>query len=227
MFRFRPQDGEAQVAGLLTDQAFTARALLDAHEVTGDGEYFDDAVELAELIAARFADTDGGGFFDVWGGGSETGRLRERQKSLQDNTCVAEVLLRLHHLTRDERWQTLARTTLEAFAGTYAHMGHMAAAYGRQVDILLNPPAEVNIVGADDGLLRAALRLDVPARVVQLLDPARDAERLAALGLPAQPAPAAYACAGTMCSPPVTDAALLAETVAGMQSGPRVIELPE
>jgi len=106
-------------------------------------------------------------------------------------------------------------------------MGHFAAAYGRQVDILLNPPAEVNIVGADDKLLRAALLLDVPARVVQVLDPARDAERLAALGLPAQPTPAAYACAGTMCSPPVTDTALLAETVAGMQSGPRVIELPE
>ena len=227
MLRFRPQDGEAQVPGLLTDQAFTARALLDAHEVTGDSLYFDAAVELAELIADRFADADEGGFLDVWGGGSETGRLKEQQKSLQDNTCVAEVFLRLFHLTRDERWQTLARTTLEAFAGTYGQMGHFAAAYGRQVDILLNPPAEVNIVGADDKLLRAALRLDVPARVVQVLDPSRDADRLAALGLPAQPAPAAYACAGTMCSPPVTDAALLAETVAGMQSGPRVIELPE
>ncbi|MCH7810160.1 MAG: thioredoxin domain-containing protein [Chloroflexi bacterium] len=227
MHRFRPQDGEAQVPGLLTDQAFTARALLDAHEVTGDRAYFDDAVVLAELIGDRFADADGGGFFDVWGGGDETGRLKDRQKSLQDNTCVADVLLRLHHLTRDERWQTLARTTLEAFAGTYAQMGHFAAAYGRQVDILLNPPAEVNIVGADDELLGAALRLDVPARVVQVLDPARDAERLAALGLPAQPAPAAYACAGTMCSPPVTDAVRLAETVAAMQSGSRVIELPE
>jgi uncharacterized protein YyaL (SSP411 family) len=84
----------------------------------------------------------------------------------------------------------------------------------------------VNIVGADDDLLGAALRLDVPARVVQVLDPERDAERLAALGLPAEPAPAAYACAGAMCSPPITDAGRLAETVAGMQSGPRIIELP-
>jgi hypothetical protein len=227
MYRFRPQDGEAQVTGLLADQGFTARALLDAHEVTGDRAYFDDAVALAELIADRFADADGGGFFDVWGGGDETGRLKDRQKSLQDNTCVAEVFLRLHHLTRDERWHALALTTLEDFAEAYTQMGHFAAAYGRQVDILLNPPAEVNIVGADEALLGAALRLDVPARVVQVLDPARDAEQLAALGLPAQPAPAAYACAGTMCSPPVTDAAVLAETVAAMQAGPRVIELPE
>ena len=226
MHRFLVQGGEPQVPGLLGDQAYTARALLDAHEVTGDPVFFDDAIALAEVIVERFGDEDGGGFFDVWDGGDATGRLKNRQKSLQDNACVAGVLLRLHYLTRDERWQTLARTTLEAFAETYGQMGHFAAGYGRQVDILLNPPAEVNIVGADDELLGAALWLDVPARVVQVLDPARDADRLAALGLPAQPAPAAYACAGTMCLPPVTDAGRLAETVAAMQSGPRVIELP-
>ncbi len=226
MHRFRGQGGEAQMPGLLTDQGFTARALLDAHEVTGDPAYFDDAVALADFVAQRFADADGGGFFDVWDGGDDTGRLKDRHKSLQDNACFADVLIRLHCLTRDERWQTLARATLEAFAGTYGQMGHFAAAYGRQADLLLNPAAEVNIVGADDDLLRAALRLDVPARVVQVLDLERDAGRLAALGLPAQPSPAAYACAGTMCSPPIADAGRLAETVAAMQSGPRVIELP-
>ncbi len=226
MHRFRVQGGAAQVPGLLTDQAFTARALLDAHEATGDSAYFGDAVALAEVIRQRFADPGVGGFFDVWDGGDQTGRLKDRQKSLQDNACVAEVLIRLHHLTRDERWLALARSTLEAFAGTYGQMGHFAAAYGRQADLLFNPPAEVNIVGADDVLLRAALRVDVPARVVQVLDPERDAERLAALGLPAEPAPAAYACAGTMCSPPVSEAGRLADTVAGMQAGPRVIELP-
>jgi uncharacterized protein YyaL (SSP411 family) len=106
-------------------------------------------------------------------------------------------------------------------------MGHFAAAYARQTDTFLNPPAEVNIVGTTpDGLLHAALRLDVPARVVQLLDPSRDAGRLAAFGLPPEPAPAAYACAGTMCSPPVTDPERLGEAVRGMLAGPRVIELP-
>jgi uncharacterized protein YyaL (SSP411 family) len=62
----------------------------------------------------------------------------------------------------------------------------------------------------------AALRLDVPARIVQVLDPVSDSERLAALFLSPEPAPAAYACAGTMCSSPVMDSAGLAEAVSGM-----------
>jgi uncharacterized protein YyaL (SSP411 family) len=72
----------------------------------------------------------------------------------------------------------------------------------------------------------AALKLDAPYRVVQVLDPQRDGERLAALGLPPSPAPAAYVCAGTMCSAPITDAARLADAVHEMQAGPRIIELP-
>jgi len=85
------------------------------------------------------------------------------------------------------------------------------------------PPAEVNIVGApeDEGtraLHQAALSLDVPYRVVQLLDPERDAARLEALFLPPEPAPAAYVCLGTACSAPVTDPSALAEAVEKMRS---------
>ena len=53
---------------------------------------------------------------------------------------------------------------------------------------------------------------------MQVLDPARDAERLEALSLPREPAPAAYACAGTMCSAPVTEPDALAEAVREMQA---------
>ena len=117
--------------------------------------------------------------------------------------------------------QEIARRTLEAFAGAYPQMGHFAAGYARQVDTFLNPPAEVNVVGdaaSAPALHRAALALDLPSRVVQLLDPARDAERLAALFLPAEPAPAAYVCLGMVCSPPVLSPEQLMETVRQMQS---------
>ncbi len=54
-------------------------------------------------------------------------------------------------------------------------------------------------------LLRAALRLDLPARAVQVIHPQRDASRLQAL-LPAYggPWPAAYVCSDTACSPPIS-----------------------
>jgi hypothetical protein len=52
---------------------------------------------------------------------------------------------------------------------------------------------------------------------VQVLDPVRDADRLEALSLPPTPTPAAYACAGMMCSAPVTEPDALAEAVREMQ----------
>jgi hypothetical protein len=208
------------VLGLLGDQAHTAKALLDAHEVTGESTYLDQALALARFMVERFVDRESGGFFDVWDEVQEVGRLKDRQKSIQDNTVCAEVFLRLYHLTRDEDYRTITQGTLEAFVSAYPHMGYFAAGYARQVDTRLNPPAEVNIVGdvsSASELQRAALALDVPARVIQLLDPAGDREQLEALSLPAEPAPAAYACFGTMCSAPVTEPGGLAEAVREMQ----------
>jgi uncharacterized protein YyaL (SSP411 family) len=219
MYRFH--DGNApRVLGLLGDQAHTAKAFLDAHEVMGDSKHLDRALELARLLLARFVDRENGGFYDVWDEVEDVGRLKDRQKSIQDNTVCAEVFLRLHHLTRDDDYKTIAQGTLEAFTSAYPHMGYFAAGYARQVDSLLNPPAEVNIVGnaaSAAELHRAALALDVPDRVVQVLDPVRDSERLDALSLPPSPAPAAYACAGMMCSAPVTEPDALAEAVREMQ----------
>jgi uncharacterized protein YyaL (SSP411 family) len=220
---YRYYDGEPHVPGLLGDQAHAARALLDAHEVSGDPTHLERARELARTLVERFADPNGGGFFDAWDEGESLGLLEQRQKSVQDNAVCAEVFLRLAHLTRDETYRTIARRALEAFAPAYHALGYFAASYAKQVDLLLNPPAEVNVVGATDdeaarALHIAALKLATPFRVVQLLDPLRDAERLAALSLPPEPAPAAYVCFGTMCSAPVTNPAALQETVDRMAS---------
>ena len=224
MYRFMtPEEGAtSQVLGLIGDQAYTARALLDAHEVTGESMYLDRALELARLLVHRFLDRKDGrsaGFFDTWDEPTDTGRLRDRQKPLAENAVCAEVFMRLGHLLRDDEDLEIARGTLESFTSHYQHMGYFAAAYAKQVDLTLNPPAEINIVGdpaSAADLRSAALRLDVPARMVQVLDPARDSERLAALYLPADPAPAAYVCAGTMCSAPVTDPAGLEAAVRDM-----------
>jgi uncharacterized protein YyaL (SSP411 family) len=100
-------------------------------------------------------------------------------------------------------------------------MGHFAAGYAKAVDMLLNPPAVVNIVGSGEGaqaLHRAALALVAPSRVVQVLNPARDKKRLATLYLPPEPDPAAYVCVGTVCSAPVVSPDALDETVREMQA---------
>jgi uncharacterized protein YyaL (SSP411 family) len=220
---YRYYDGSPHVTGLLGDQVYTARALLDAHEVTGDSSFLDRAGELARLLIDRLADRDGGGFFDVWDETDNLGRLAERQKSLQDNAVCAEVFIRLHHLTHSEEHKQVAQATLEGSAPSHRALGHFAAGYAKQVDLLLNPPAQVNILAGPESeaarhLHRAALSLDTPYRIVQLLDPDRDRNRLEALSLPPQPSNVAYVCLSTICSAPVTDPSALAETVREMRS---------
>ncbi len=219
MYRF--YDGRPHILGLLGDQAQTATAFLDAYEVTGDAAHLKRARQLASFIRERFADP-AGGFFDTWDQNESLGRLRERQKALAENTAAAVLFIRLHRLTGDEAALQAAKATLEAFAGVYAPLGYFAAAYGQAVHLFLAPYAQINIVGdvAEDGtlaLLRAALRLELPARSVQVLHPRRDEARLKASLLPAQPSPAAYVCYGTACSPPVSEPHALTEAVESMQ----------
>ena len=214
-------DGRPHLLGLLGDQTQTALALLDAYEVTGDALHLKRARQLASFVGERFADP-AGGFFDTWDENEGLGRLRERQKSLAENAAAAVLFTRLHRLTGDEAALRAAKGTLEAFAGVYTHLGYFAAAYAQAVHLFLAPYAHINIVGdvAEDGtqaLLRAALHLDLPARSVQVLHPRRDAARLKASLLPAQPWPVAYVCYNTACSPPVTEPHALSEAAESMR----------
>jgi len=215
---YRYFDGAPHIQGLLGDQAYAARALLDAHEVSGDPSHLERAEELASLLLSRFADAANGGFFDTWEGHESLGRLSLRQKPIGENAVCAEVFLRLHQLTHREDYLEVARRTLGAFAGHQEALGHFAAAYARVVDVFLNPQAEIKVVGdmSQEGtraLHRVALRLPVAARTVQVLHPQRDAARLEALVLPASPSPVAYVCFGTVCSAPVSDPAELGPMV--------------
>jgi len=217
----RYHDGEPHILGLLGDQVHTAGALLDAYEVAGDPTHLDRALELAALLGERFADGERGGFFDAWHGHEALGRLSARQKPMNENAACARLFLRLERYTHQRRYAELAGRTLEHFAGQEQGMGHFAAAYARAVDAYLHPQADVKLVGPIDRLgelHRAALRLRVPERTVQLLDPSRDAERLAALAFPAEPSPAAYVCFGTACSAPVRTVAELEATVERMRA---------
>lgn len=207
--------------GILADQALAARAFLDAYEVTGDAVQFERAAALARFIAERFASPGGAGFYDLWDAAEDVGRLAERQRLAQDNAVCAEVFLRLHALTQEEEHRRTAQKTLEAFAGVYENLGPFAASYARVVDVCLNPPPEIRIVGpaaAAGALHRAALRVPVPGRSVQLLDPGRDAGLLEALSLPGEPVPAAYVCAGKTCSAPVLDPSGLQAAVESLMS---------
>jgi len=203
-------DAGPEIPGLLGDQAWTALALLDAFEVAGRKEHLQRARTLAEFMIERLA-SDAGGFYDTPQGHETVGRLSIRQKPIKENALAADVFLRLGRLLHESRYEAIARSTLAQFTDVAETQGYFASGYASSVDALLNPGADVKIVtpaaaGQADGagpLHLAALALPVADRIVRMID-AADADALAAEALPPEPAPAAYACYGTLCSAPVT-----------------------
>ncbi|MCL4396395.1 MAG: DUF255 domain-containing protein [Chloroflexi bacterium] len=213
------RDGEGpQLPGQLSDLARASQAFLDAYQTTGEPVHLERAQALADEALTALYDGDAGAFWSESSGRETLGLLRLPDKSLNENAAMAEALTRLYRLTGDQRFRAAAEKTLAFFANDYVRYGFMAAEYALAVDHFLNEPVVVHIVGtagnpATRALHRAALQAYTPGKIVQLIDPMRDAARLAQLGYPADNPSLAYICVGTKCLAPIGDAAEIEEAV--------------
>ena len=201
--------------GSLDDQFAVAGAFLDAFEVTGVTRHLDSARALVTHALARFRAADGG-FLDTTHGldGDAPG----------GNALAALVLDRLHELTNEATYRTLARDTLGALPGAAQPLGPRFAAYAYAADVHANGALHVVIAGkAPDPrtrvLWRGALRAFRPGKIVAAYDP--DVLDTAAVPAPVAAMlrqtdgaePRAYVCSGTVCSLPQTDAERLRDLV--------------
>jgi uncharacterized protein YyaL (SSP411 family) len=194
-----------QVRGLLTDQTSYLRALLDAHEISGETRFLDRAKDLADRIVARFEAADGG-FYDHIALEPRVGRLDVPDRPIGDNGIMADSLLRLSALTGEERFRDTAERTLTLFARTYAAAGSFAATYGRALRRYLTPEVTVKLLGTPEATAEfreVAGRLPAPSLSIRTVPPVS----ASASGLPSTPQPAAYVCAGTTCGAPATEPA--------------------
>jgi len=188
-------DGTYNLPGMLSDQAYTLRALVEAMHYAGENQYLDRAVKLARHAIENLQAEDGA-FYDRLRSSRSSGPQRNR--SILENAVMAESLVRLSHMTRDTYFAERARATLRSFAGDYRRYGHFVAGYGRAIDLLFHEPVHITIVGAHGtdetrALREAALRPYVASRVVQTVDPVADRELLARCRLPAPDGQAARA----------------------------------
>jgi hypothetical protein len=202
-------DGQPCVPGLLADQVSMAQAWLDAYEHFGREIYLQHAETLVRFAGNALRDGDGL-YFDMVAAPEAVGRLRRREKPFCENVSAAEANLRLYRLTGREEFRQSAQQTLEALLPFYSDMGHEAARYALVVDRFLRRPLLVTVVGENEdaaraALLRAARRAYAPNKTVQAVDPVWEPDRLARLGYPAEPAPVAYVCLGTLCARPTAD----------------------
>ncbi len=196
--------GAPEVRGLLTDQVAYLRALLDAHEVSGEERFMKRAEAIAQRTIERF-EAKAGGFYDRLPSGESFGNLAIADRPIVDNGLLAESLLRLDVLTSASTHRERVKRTLAVYTASAASAGSFAATYARALRRYLSPQVLVRIVGepARTGEFReTAMRLPAPFLSVRTLTPAA-AERES---LPAEPQPAAYICVGTRCGAPLVQA---------------------
>jgi uncharacterized protein YyaL (SSP411 family) len=179
-----------RVRGLLSDQAAYLRALIDAHEHTGELRFLERAHNLVVPLRKHFGAADGG-FYDNASFEAPLGNLTLRDRPLPENALIADSLLRLHSVDGDEQVRRLAEDALRTYAATYERAGIFAAPFARAVRRYLSPPAHVALTGTPQQtaeLREAAHALPDPLIVVHTRD--------------ADGTPVASYCRGTVCAAP-------------------------
>ena len=188
------------IPGLLDDHVRLVEALLSAYEATGDARYLSQARELMELTLATFEDSEGG-FFDT---GQEV--LGTRLKRIDDsphpsaNSTAVMLLLKLHRLTGEERYQEAARMALSLFAPAAAELGIHAGAYYGGLDAWFHL-LTLTVEAPPESRLARAARAFAAYTVIRYNG---DRGRV-------------IPCMGTLCGEPITDPGALAESVGKLQ----------
>jgi hypothetical protein len=210
--------GRIAAAGLLDDQASMARAALALFEATGDQRRLAQAIRLAEVACAAFADGQGG-FYTTAVDATDVPLARPRtaadSATPAANGLLAEVFAALWHLTGEQVWRSRCEPLLRAFTGNPDQLAAMPTLLAAAD--LLEEGASVVVAGdpahpAARALTGAALASPDPA--VVLLRAARPDDLPA--GHPASgkwagaEGAAAFVCRRNVCGLPVTDTASLA-----------------
>ena len=132
--------------------------------------------------------SDIAGFYDKPEETNAFGALKTLDKPLEYNGVAADAFLRLHHLTVKKKYLEPARKTLEYFARNYQRYGITAVVYGLAIEFYLHP-MHVHIVGSRNNPVTIRFRSEClrdynPLKVVEVIDPSVDTERLRKLGYP-------------------------------------------
>ena len=209
------KDGQAKLLGYLDDYAFLIVGLLDLYEATFDQSFLERAIQLTEIMLREFSDERDGGFFYT---GKSHEQLISRAKPVFDasipsgNAMATQALLRLYHITGNDdyrgRAEQVLRSYYEAMASQPFGFAHMLCA----LDLYMNPPKEIVVVGeANDPqtkeLVRQVQAFYLPNKTLLLTSPKMPLEIISPLlqgKSQVDGKPTVYVCHNFTCSAPVT-----------------------
>jgi uncharacterized protein YyaL (SSP411 family) len=212
--------GRAHLNAYFDDYAFMIQGLIDLYETDFDERWLRDALELEEITAAQFEDSDRGGYFST---SHDHERLIARLKNPQDgalpsgNGVMAQNLLRLSELTGRVE---LARRAERVILSQGELINRYPSAFSQilqAVDMLDSGCIEIVIAGErGDSTVEAMLRVVrerfLPSKVIALAAPGADEDLLKLIQgrRPPQASPTAYVCRNYTCRQPVATASELA-----------------
>ena len=224
------KDGEAKLNAYLEDYACLIDGLISLYEATGELDWIESAVTLADKMIEQFWDESEGGFFFT---GKSHEKLIIRSKEFMDNatpsgnSIAALSLLRLSLLIANDDYRRRATAVLRLMAD---QIRRYPSAFGfalSAVDFYLDSPLEVVLVGSPDPrldeLLRTVWRTYLPNRVIATCR--KDHEQAAAI-VPLFAGrdtlanePTAFVCRANTCQRPVNTQDDLAAQLTPANSG--------
>ncbi len=207
--------GKARLNAYLEDYAYLCEALIDLYEAGGAPRFLREAERLADLMLADFHDEEGG-FYST---ARDHERLIVRHREGHDgatpspNATAAHALARLsYHLDREDL-REVAIQAIQAYGKAIARAPRSFAKSLIVVDLLLEGPVELALIGTPgrgdfEALRREIGRRYLPNRIIAHHDPERGDPLpfplLQGKGLVDGQA-ALYVCRNFTCQAPITD----------------------
>ena len=195
-------NGKSHVSGLLTDQIYMMKCLIDCYQYTANREFLDYAEKISGFMFSNLWDDDGG-FYDKIKKQEELGNLKILKKPFEENCIAIEVFLRLYHLTGKKQYLDIAKKIITFLRSIYQNYGIIGVGYGIAVEMFLHP-IQIHIIGSRKHnstlqFLNESLRTYNPLKTVEILDPKYEKKRLNDLGYKISDSPIAYICSEGSC----------------------------
>lgn len=145
--------GQAKLNGYLDDYSFFANALLDLFEINPELQYFELAKQFAEHLINHFWDNEHNSFFMT---ADNHEQLIIRPKNNYDlslpsgNSVAAFLLLRLYHLTQEQKYLKVSTKIMESQALAAAENPFGFGFLLNTIYLYLQKPTEITVLNSKD-----------------------------------------------------------------------------